>query len=272
MTGHLGDRLSGLLDGELDGVEAGAARRHLDGCEPCRRELAAVDAARRAVRALPRLEPPPGLLVVRRLPWWRRPAVGTIAAAAAAWLVVLGIGGGAEVRTAPAVASLLAGHREATAAVGAPLTAALAVPVTTLGVPDRSAAGPDGPWTAPARMGGGWVLAGTVARGDAMQLVYTDGRRDVSVFEQRGDLDWSALPPGGHTVEVGGRRVWQVDDGIHRVAVFEEDGLVVAVVADGPPGAAVETAGLVPQPGRGSWLDRIRRAAQGLVDTFSFRG
>jgi hypothetical protein len=271
VSGHLGDALSGLLDGELGEAEAADARRHLERCAACRGELAAVDAARRAVRALPMLAPPPGLFEVRRLPWWRGPAVGTVAAAAAAWLVVLGLGAGPDPRTAPALAGLLAGHRSATASVGAPLAGALAVPVTTLGGPPGTAAGPGGPWAAPAAMDGGWVLAGSVDRGDAVQLVYTDGRRDVSVFEQRGDLDWGGLPAGGRVVEVAGRRVWLADAGIHRVAVFEEDGIVVAVVADGPPEAAAATAGVVPRPGRGSWTDRARRAAQGLVDLFSLR-
>jgi hypothetical protein len=240
-----------------------------------------VAAARSAVRALPMLAPPPGVLTVPRPAWWRRPVVGTVAAAAAAWLVVLALGAGVDGRTAPSLAAFLASHEAATAGVGAPLDASLGVPVTTAvaaggaataGMVTASTAGVPDPWPGRSTLAAGWALVAAVRHGDAVQLVYTDGRSDVSVFEQRGELDWSALPAGGRTVEVGDRRVWRADDGIHRVAVFGDDGLIVTVVATGPPEAAVSVAGLVPDAGRGSWLDRARRAAQGLVDTFSFRG
>ena len=35
MSGHLGDVLSALLDGELEYAEAAAARAHLQGCPAC---------------------------------------------------------------------------------------------------------------------------------------------------------------------------------------------------------------------------------------------
>jgi anti-sigma factor RsiW len=37
---HLGDRLSALIDGELDGAERDRAYAHLASCEPCRTEAA----------------------------------------------------------------------------------------------------------------------------------------------------------------------------------------------------------------------------------------
>lgn len=263
-AGHLEDRLSALLDGELGPADEAGARRHLAGCAACRRELDGIAAARDAVRALPAVAPPPGfidaLVVVRPLPWWRHPALATVAAAAAAWLVVLAIGAGTDRRTAPPVATFLAGHEQA-------VTAATVATLTTgqgTGVPE--------PWAGHEFLRPGWPLVAALRRGDAVQLVYSDGRSDVSVFEQRGDLDWSELPPGGRTVDVGDRRVWSSTDGARRMAVFEEDGMVVTVVATGPPDAALAAVEWVPDPGRGSWLDRARRAAQGLVDTFSFGG
>ena len=48
---HLGERLSALIDGELDGAELDRAHAHLAGCEPCR--TAAPSAPGRA-------RPPPG--------------------------------------------------------------------------------------------------------------------------------------------------------------------------------------------------------------------
>ncbi len=37
---HLGDRLSALVDGELDGAELDRAYAHLAGCTRCRSEAA----------------------------------------------------------------------------------------------------------------------------------------------------------------------------------------------------------------------------------------
>ncbi|MFN2609092.1 MAG: zf-HC2 domain-containing protein [Acidimicrobiales bacterium] len=57
-SGHLGDLLSALLDGELPTADVAAARTHLAGCRECAAEHAAVALARAWVRALPPVEPP----------------------------------------------------------------------------------------------------------------------------------------------------------------------------------------------------------------------
>ena len=49
---HLGDRLSALIDGELDGAERDRAHAHLAGCEQCRGEAAELRALKRKLRAL----------------------------------------------------------------------------------------------------------------------------------------------------------------------------------------------------------------------------
>ena len=49
---HLGDRLSALVDGELDGAELDRAHAHLASCEPCRTEAAELRALKRKLRAL----------------------------------------------------------------------------------------------------------------------------------------------------------------------------------------------------------------------------
>jgi len=70
--------------------------------------------------------------------------------------------------------------------------------------PDRVADVPDG-FAAPARVAGGYVLAGRYLRDDdIVQLYYTDGLFGVSVFQQRGDLDWNGLPRGGGGAQVDG--------------------------------------------------------------------
>jgi anti-sigma factor RsiW len=65
-TGHLGDRLSSLLDNELPADEVATARRHLKDCETCAGELAEIERTRQLLRGLEAPKPPesfvPGLL------------------------------------------------------------------------------------------------------------------------------------------------------------------------------------------------------------------
>lgn len=49
---HLGDRLSALIDGELDGAERDRAHAHLAGCERCRTEAAELRALKKQLRGL----------------------------------------------------------------------------------------------------------------------------------------------------------------------------------------------------------------------------
>jgi anti-sigma factor RsiW len=49
---HLGDRLSALVDGELDGAERDRAHAHLASCEQCRVEAAELRALKQRLRGL----------------------------------------------------------------------------------------------------------------------------------------------------------------------------------------------------------------------------
>jgi anti-sigma factor RsiW len=49
---HLGDRLSALIDDELDGAERDRAHAHLASCEQCRTEAAELRALKRKLRGL----------------------------------------------------------------------------------------------------------------------------------------------------------------------------------------------------------------------------
>ena len=49
---HLGDRLSALVDGELDGADLDRAHAHLAGCEQCRTEAAELRQLKRKLREL----------------------------------------------------------------------------------------------------------------------------------------------------------------------------------------------------------------------------
>jgi anti-sigma factor RsiW len=59
---HPGDLLSAWLDDELTPAEASEVAAHLEGCPACAAERDEVEASRTALRALPRLDVPEGLL------------------------------------------------------------------------------------------------------------------------------------------------------------------------------------------------------------------
>ena len=98
--------------------------------------------------------------------------------------------------------------------------------------PDKVADLPKG-FAAPTRVAGGYVLAGRYLRADGtVQLYYTDGLFGVSVFQQRGELDWNGLPRGGGGVDVDGAdaRSYAVAGGT--VMVWDRDDLTRTVVSD----------------------------------------
>lgn len=91
---HVGELLSGYLDGELTADEEQTVLDHLDECTICRHELVEVETARAALRSLPVVEPPvpldiPSLASRTRRRLTRR--VGLAAAAAAAIVLAVGV-------------------------------------------------------------------------------------------------------------------------------------------------------------------------------------
>jgi Anti-sigma-K factor rskA/Putative zinc-finger len=98
---HPQDDLPGLLLGELPPASAVAVDRHLAGCDPCRRDLAAVAVASSALRDASRLPvmPAPDLPPMRLPsaspdpPLGRRRGRWLLGAAAVLLTLVLGVGG-----------------------------------------------------------------------------------------------------------------------------------------------------------------------------------
>ena len=69
---------------------------------------------------------------------------------------------------------------------------------------------------------------------DGVLLFYSDGVFTASVFEQQGDLDWSALPSGGTDTQLADTRTRTYDEASGDVAVWERNGLVYTCVTDAP--------------------------------------
>ncbi len=138
---HLGDALSGLLDGELALPAELAARQHLAACPDCAVEYEQVRTARAWVRALPAVDPPFGFLeglllhppsasvplLSRR---WARVAAGAVSAAAA--VALLGFASPRDAPVSPPVNRMVEAHAAGASINADPLTrlAPIGVPIS----------------------------------------------------------------------------------------------------------------------------------------------
>jgi hypothetical protein len=65
-----------------------------------------------------------------------------------------------------------------------------------------------------------------------VQLYYSDGLFGISLFEQRGALDWNGLPDGGGGVEVGDDRGRNYEVAGGTVLVWDHGDLTLTAVSD----------------------------------------
>jgi hypothetical protein len=125
------------------------------------------------------------------------------------------------------------------------------------------------PFQAPERLASGYARLGTYRRGPALQVLYGDGVRTLSVFTQLGHADPSALPAGGEHLEVGGTlgRRWTWAGG--QVVTWSARGATTIVVGDGPPEEVLAAARSVPAPASSTFLFRLRHKARHVVSLFA---
>ena len=96
----------------------------------------------------------------------------------------------------------------------------------------------------------GYVLVAQSRHPNGVEFVYSDGMFAASVLEQRGDLDWDALPAHGTATDVEGTRARRYSDASADVVMFEHDGTVFTLVTDAPPDSvATLVDGLTPDRG-----------------------
>lgn len=91
---------------------------------------------------------------------------------------------------------------------------------------------PDG-YKAPSALDGAALVTRT-KQPDGVLLWYSDGVFSTTVFEQRGTLDWNALPDGGTTSTVKGSTMRRWSEPSGTVLVWENDGVVYTCVSDAP--------------------------------------
>lgn len=112
-------------------------------------------------------------------------------------------------------------------------------------------------WQVPAVTPGGLPLyaaaSTTSASGEIVDLEYSDGLYDISLFVQRGTLSTSM--PGWRQVNVAGRQAFVSGHSV----TWAGTGFVYTVIADAPPQTVTQVVQGLPGDGRPSILDRFGR-------------
>lgn len=259
------DLLSAYLDGELADHERARVERDLAASAELRLELAELDATRSALRSLPDLAYPRAVRPQTTAPTSRRPRrLGTaIAAVAAIWVVVLGVGVSLDsLPIVPDVDQLALQHA---AADEGEMTMGF-VPMDMKEMMDEDPA-------VIADIGHGMGLDSVYQADDVVQARYSDGDHAVSVFHERGRVDWDDMPSSGKVEMMGETPVWRSTlDGV-TVVVVERGDLVVTVVADGDMAddmdddmATMATTMVPPVDDDPSWWERLKAAPGNLID------
>jgi len=102
-----------------------------------------------------------------------------------------------------------------------------AEPVTLRSVPSG--------YQGPSSLGGSYRLLGRYRQPDGtVQLYYGDGIFTLSLFEQKGTIDWGSLP-AGTSVDLNGNRTRVYETPTSSVAVWSDHGLIVTAISDAAP-------------------------------------
>lgn len=129
-------------------------------------------------------------------------------------------------------------------------------------------------WFCPRELAEGLILLEARAleddSGPIVHLVYSDGLATVSVFEQRGHLDGSALE-GFRTARLGDGVV-HVRDGMPRHVVWVAEGTVYTVVADASAETTAAVVAALPLPGEDGSSGVMSRIGRGLSRAASWFG
>jgi len=267
---HPEELLSAYLDDELTPLEQSQVEAHLASCASCRADLDDEREIRSAVRGLPAVDPPSGFYerILRdgpsdpAQPEKRRFRFGlaNLLATAAAWLLVLVVANfnssGGSVNPSPQ--GYVAAHASLLPGLGG--SSASKDKAQRYDVPDRLA--------------GTYDLVGEQNSRYGPQLIYSNGETYLSVFVQPGHLNESALPRDAKAVEVSGSPAWSVPSADGSETIFlERPGVVVIIVGPAQDEAASDMASAGPRAdGSESLVDRLRGAAEGLLQTFGFQG
>lgn len=125
--------------------------------------------------------------------------------------------------------------------------------------------------TAPPDLAGSYERMGVYRNGGVLQVLYSDGVYDLSLFQQQGRLRRSDLPPSGERVAVSGTTGWRYPWPGGQLVVWSAGGRVFTAVSDAPAEQVVTAVrSLPPTPTvELSLLGKIRRACQAVMEPLS---
>jgi anti-sigma factor RsiW len=245
---HAGDLLSALLDDELDPAQRASVSAHLRTCPVCAAELERISTAREALRALPWLDLPHPVILRMRGTRRRLLAPAAFASAAAVSFVLFGVVTADRHVTPPVTTFVLSS----------------AVQNSSGAQPAPSAEN-----KAPAALAHGYQRVGAWRADDYLQLVYSDGFRALSVFEQSGRMSAERLPRKADAVPVGNGVGREFDWQGEWMVVWQSGPTTYTVVAQGSRQEALDVARSVPPEGRPPVWQRARKAARRLLEDVS---
>lgn len=127
------------------------------------------------------------------------------------------------------------------------------------------------PAAAPEALADGYERMGIYKSGSVLQVLYSDGVYDLSLFQQQGRLRRSDLPDKGERVSVRGATGWRYPWPGGQLVVWSAGGRVFTAVSDAPADQVLTAVRSLPKVPGGelSLLGKIRRAAQALVQPLS---
>jgi hypothetical protein len=120
---------------------------------------------------------------------------------------------------------------------------------------------------APDRLADGYARVGVYKRDGLVQVLYSDGIYELSVFERPGALDRRDLGKSGGPVQVGRAGGWRYAWPGGQVVLWQAGGTVYTVVSDAPLDQVLTAARDLPVPAarKPSTVERLRSVARTLI-------
>ena len=253
---HPDDALSDLAAGTSpDDPELAEAARHVEGCARCQAIVDDERAVRGLLGSLPPVDPPERFFpdLIRRR---HRAAIAVVAAsvlaALGAWGLVVDDTSGVTGEVSPDVEALRTRHMEATAAGGfEPMADEDDMPA---------------PYRDPELLAGQFTQVGRYHGADGvMQVTYTDGDVQLSVFEQAGSLRTDDLPGEMQPVDLGDAGYEIAGDPV-RVVVVRRGDLVYTLVGAVERAVIVDAVADLPEERHMSMSRRVTLAVDDLME------
>jgi anti-sigma factor RsiW len=258
--------LSAYLDGELDEAGYQRAYQHLSVCAHCQAELEEINRVRTIMRTAPPVEPPFGFVErlvreQRRRRWV--PMAAAVVGLAAAWVLVVAIGGGAVGVESP-VGDIAAAQSELTGGVGeVERFDADAIEFAVAERDDIPAA-----FRGPEEAGDADFVAGFEALNrDGWLMAYDLDGEPVVVYAQQGDVE--SLPPGGERFEIDGDPAWRGAVDGRNAVVVQRGGMLYTIIGEADVEALIAMAEDLPEGQNAEAPSLGERLADGADDFVS---